>query len=164
MSGQKNVLGQTAKEKPEETETNSVFDKAISKLPTVDKVELFYFVGTLYENLPKLEDKTEVPLKSFGVEVRIISSKILLGNEAEEFARLWRKITRGGGMGCVSPAYRLRFFNKDALLLQTDVCFDCNNLLLELPNVPNSTIWGFNTDSSDAKDLLIKLNTILFKK
>jgi hypothetical protein len=53
-----------------------------------------------------------------------------LADEAIKIASLWRGLKPGNGAGCIAPAYALRFYKEDKLLLASEVCFHCCNMVL----------------------------------
>lgn len=144
-------------------EPDSEFYKLVTALPKVDKAELYFYHGKRLDNLPR---GSEIPalILQFGMPVDVISSKILSDKDAEAFASIWRKVLRGNGAGCIVPAYRIRFYTKDKLILEADVCFHCHNLALKRDTEGNSQIWGFNADSKSGQALLAKLKELLPEK
>jgi hypothetical protein len=62
--------------------------------------------------------------------MRELSSKTIMGEEAQRIAQLWRALKPGGGAGCFAPGYQLRFKHQDRAVLITNVCFQCCNVTL----------------------------------
>ena len=104
-----------------EPEASSAFLAYTRKLPVVTKVELRQ-------------------IKEQNNQLLVLSSKTLLGDDAEHFAMLWRRLKRGPGAACFEPAYNVKFFSNETLLLDSEVCFGCDNLTL--PNGASSKQWG----------------------
>jgi hypothetical protein len=123
-----------------EPEKGSLFFKYTRQLPDVTRVKL-----RLIRN-----DKDQV---------RILASTILLNDEAAQFAKVWRGLKRGVGAGCFVPAYQLKFYSNDKLLLETDVCFHCHNLTLLNDGLFEH--WGFDADGKSGQALLNSLKALL---
>jgi hypothetical protein len=138
-----------SKRKPDETwmavnswepEEGSPFFKYTRQLPVVTRVELRL-------------------VRSEQGQAHILASKVLLNDEAEQFARVWRGLRRGGGSLSFTPEYQLEFYSGDELLLKTDVCFHCRNLTL--PNGGNHQEWGFDAKGKTGQALLKLLKALL---
>ena len=123
-----------------EPEEGSAFRAYTRNLPAVTKIEL--------QQITKHDG-----------QVQILSSKILVDDEAEQFAKLWRRLKRGSGAGCFVPAYDVKFYSGESLVLDTEVCFGCDNLTL--PNGASSTQWGFDRSGLEGRALLSALKTLL---
>ena len=123
-----------------EPEEGSAFLVYTRKLPTVTKIELHQIT------------------KHDG-QVQILSSKTLLGDDAEQFANLWRHLKRGSGAACFVPAYNVKFYSGESLVLDTEVCFGCDNLTL--PNGASNKQWGFDGNGPEGQALLSALKTLL---
>ena len=145
-------------------EPNSNFYKLVTVLPEIDKVELYFYSSkellfSFDEELPKM-------VKQFGMPVNVISSKTLTNTSAKSFALTWRKLMRGSGGGCLSPAYRVRFYANDKAILESDICFHCHNLTLKTVEKEkgNGEIWGFNAGGTSGQEFLKKLKELLPEK
>ncbi len=123
-----------------EPERGSLFFKQTRQLPDVTRVELRL-------------------IRNGKDQVRVLASKILLNDEAKQFTKVWRGLKRGVGAGCFVPAYQLKFYSNDQLLLETDVCFHCHNLTL--PNGGLFEHWGFDADGKSGQALLKSLKALL---
>jgi len=123
-----------------EPEEGSAFLAYTRKLPVVTKVELRQ-------------------IKEQNNQLLVLSSKTLLGDDAEYFAMLWRRLKRGPGAACFEPAYNVKFFSSETLLLDSEVCFGCDNLTL--PNGASSKQWGFDGRGPEGRALLSALKTLL---
>jgi hypothetical protein len=135
------------------------FYKMTVRLPAVDKVELLYVIPRRKDHTSETQPNTvEREEPSFG-QVEITAQNTLSGEAAEDFAAQWRKLLRGPGAGCFAPAYGIRFWAKDQILLETNVCYHCRNLLL--PGNRNTEIWGFNAEGKSGKELLKRLKELL---
>ncbi len=144
-------------------EPNSTFHKLITALPDIEKVELFYYRGKkrdpFYEDAPPPGAD-----RQFGMLVDVISSKTLISTEAKSFASMWRKLLRGSGAGCLAPAYRVRFYADNKMILESDLCFHCHNLTFKTNENGKGEIWGFNAAGKSGKELLAKLQELLPEK
>jgi len=135
------------------------FYKMTVGLPEVDKVELLYITPRRKGHAPETQPNTvEREGPSFG-QVEITGKNTLSGEAAEDFAAQWRKLLRGPGAGCFAPAYGIRFWAKDQILLETNVCYHCRNLLL--PGNGSAEIYGFNAEGKSGKELLKRLKELL---
>ena len=123
-----------------EPEEGSAFLVYTKKLPVVTKIELRQI--TKHEN-----------------QLTILSSRTLLGDEAERFATMWRRLKRGPGAGCFVPAYNIRFFSNESLVLDTQVCFGCDNITL--PDGVSNKQWGFDGRGPEGQALLAVLKFLL---
>jgi hypothetical protein len=114
------------KTKPEVTP----YEKYVIALPAIDKVEILAVKG-LSPNEQKDVDchQADIICRGF-MPQQIVTSKTLTGSDANRVSSLWRKLRQGNGAGCFAPAYVLRFYQEDRLLLATDVCFHCCNVTL----------------------------------
>lgn len=132
------------------------FYKMTVGLPEVDKVELLYVTPRRKDHAPKTQPNTvEREEPPFG-QVEITAQNTLRGEAAEDFAAQWRKLIRGPGAGCFAPAYGIRFWAKDQILLETNVCYHCRNLI-----IPGDGIRGFNAEGKSGKELLKRLKELL---
>jgi hypothetical protein len=105
-------------------------------LPTIDKVSLF-----------KLKATGDVWNRE------IDSSKTLTGKEAQDVAALWRRqIYRQYQVACHLPAYGIRFYSGEKLLVQASVCWECNNIGFQTPDM-NGTQY-FEGDGKLGQQLL----------
>jgi hypothetical protein len=85
-------------------------------LPRIDKVELL---------------KLRVAEYGSG---GILATKTLTGQEAQKVASLWRRQTyRNILIDCHNPAFGLRFYSGEKLLVHANICWDCDNISFETP-------------------------------
>lgn len=95
------------------------------KMPQADRVvvSLLDLDGTETEKFP---------IRPYDMNAAVIKSIQLDGQAAEDLARLWRTRGFGGGyMFCHFPAYGLRFFAGDKLLVETSLCWMCQNCYVQ---------------------------------
>jgi hypothetical protein len=135
------------------------FYKMTVGLPHVDKVELFYVTVRRKDQAPKTQPNTVEREESTLGEFEITAQNTLRGEAAEDFAAQWRKLLCGPGAGCFAPAYGIRFWAKDQILLETHVCYLCRNL--KIPENGRSEIRGFNAEGKSGKELLKRLKELL---
>jgi hypothetical protein len=140
------------------------FYKMTVGLPNVDKVELFYVTLRRKDQTPKTQPNTaeteEIPFGGIvGNQYRIAVQNTLRGEAAKDFAAQWRKFLRGPGAACFAPAYRIKFWAKDQILLDTDVCYHCRNITI--PENGHREIRGFNAEGASGKELLKRLKELL---
>jgi hypothetical protein len=92
------------------------------KLPAIDKVEL-------------LKLKTDGDLWQGEIE----TTKTLKGVKAKNFATLWRnQVYRPYASACHNPAYGIKFYSGDKLIVFVSVCWDCNTIGFEKPYINNT--------------------------
>lgn len=89
------------------------------KLPAVDRVELFKLklVGDLWQG-------------------EIESTKTLKGTGAKNISTLWRNLAyRPGLSACHEPAYGIKFYSGNKMLVYATVCWSCNTIGFEKPYI-----------------------------
>jgi len=107
------------------------------KLPRIDKVEL-----------------QKIQPKDMWIGT-ILGSKTLEGKEARRIASLWRaQKFRSYSAICHEPVYGIKFFSKGRLILYASVCWDCNNIILQEPQLKSGGKQGFNGESKMGRRLL----------
>jgi hypothetical protein len=105
-------------------------------LPKINKVELLH-----------LEEHAE------GWNGKIEASKILSNTEAKTVASLWRALPyKSLSATCHNPAYGIRFFAGDKLLVFATICYDCDNIRFDTPELGRTQ--GFYGDSKKGQQLL----------
>jgi hypothetical protein len=88
-------------------------------LPAIDKIELL-----------KLE------LKDDRWDGEIVATKVLRGNEAKKVASLWRRQTYNSNVSaCHEPAYAIKFYYRERLIVYASVCWSCNNMYFITPDL-----------------------------
>src|SRR5215470_10898507 len=140
------------------------FYKMTVELPTVDKVEVIYITHLRKDQIPNAQTKTGETGQVLnggipGERFQIAAQNVLIGGAAEDFAAQWRKLLRGPGAACFAPAYRIKFWAKDQILLDTDVCYHCRNITI--PEDGRREIRGFNAEGASGKELLKRLKELL---
>jgi hypothetical protein len=126
------------------------FEKYVVSLTAADKVELLA-VRVLSSNEIKDVDchRADIICKRF-MPQQVVAAKTLSGVDANLISMRWRKLRPGNGAGCFGPAYILRFYQRDELLLETDVCFHCCNITL--PGAGGDGIVSMCGDASAIAD------------
>ena len=111
-------------------------------------------------NLPPIDRVQIEAVDSQGSEeVKVIlASRDLAGTDAQSFANLWRSqwygYSKEDQVFCHNPAYRVRFFDKNTLLLEATVCFKCMNIYFlksDLVNDKNLFTVVFSSGPSSDK-------------
>jgi hypothetical protein len=99
------------------------FARLTSDLPDCDRIELELVKGSEEQIL------------------QVYGSKVLTGNDASAFGRLWRSehFIDGPGDMCHSPIYRLRFYRQKSLFSEATICFGCANIYFLRHSVPDET-------------------------
>jgi hypothetical protein len=104
------------------------FATSITGLPAFDRVDLVAIVGLPPEVRPDCSDPSVIC--GSGRPYRILARRSLTGDFAAELGNYWRNLRPGNGMGCYSPAYIFRFYAKDQLIVEAEVCFHCQYVLV----------------------------------
>lgn len=129
-----------------ERQDQVAIDSQTTKLPTVDKAEI-YCLGEL-----PAKSRDGFPIRPYDENAQIVTSRLLTTSESQTLAQLWR--TRhfgGGGALCHEPAYGIRFFHDRTMVLETSLCWMCANCFVK--DSSGSRLWiGF----SDPNDELLK--------
>ena len=104
------------------------------RLPRIDKIEL-----------QKLK-ANEIWIGS------IEATKTIDGTEAQTIASLWRSLTYTSFTAdCHQPAYGIKFYRKDKLILYASLCWQCDNVRFIEPKLGEQ---GFAENSRSVKQLL----------
>ena len=114
-------------------------------LPQVDRVEVSVLASG------KASATNGIPSRVDGLSYYPIAvQKMLTGQEAKEFRNKWRAMTFWYGFSalCHEPAYGLRFFNGQELLLETTFCWKCSNF--QVPTPLGYGFMGFDSDKPQA--------------
>ena len=121
----------------------SAFYNYTKALPRVSRFEVSHIAGR--------DDQRFTEVKVFGRQlVRLSRTKTIAGDEAEDFAKIWRRQKQGTGAGCFAPAFLIRAYVEDKLYFETVICFHCHNLLLS----EDGEFWGFDASGEEGKELL----------
>ena len=105
------------------------------RLPPIDKVEI--------QKLKQVEGRID----------SIEAAKMLDGKSATSFAALWRaQRFRSRSADCHYPAYGVKFYAKDKLVLSASLCWECDNIVFMEPSL--GVKQGFEGESQKGKELL----------
>ena len=86
-------------------------------LPAIDKIELF-----------------ELKQKDDQWTGEILATRVFKGAEARKIAALWRGQNYNQHVSaCHQPAYAIKFYAHDKLLVYASVCWSCNNIRFMTP-------------------------------
>jgi len=116
-------------------------------------------------------DRVEISEVSFGrtadskaYETKVINSVTLKGSEAARFMAIWRNLNSGVGAGCFSPAYLVKLYSGEVLLVGSTICFHCHNLTLPVgESSESSEIHPFDADGPTGRKLLKAIQDALAK-
>lgn len=133
-----------------QADENTLFLQSVTNLSAVDKVEILAVEWLRTER--KDIDCTQPDIVCSMFPGKILASKTFSGENANKISDLWRDLKNGNGAGCFAPAYVLRFYQNDTLLLMTDVCFHCCNVTL--PGTGIRSICGNEKAFVSFKDLV----------
>ena len=98
---------------------------------------------------------------SKGFETKVINSVTLKDSEAKRFMAIWRNLNSGVGAGCFSPAYLVKLYSGEELLVGSTICFHCHNLTLPIGD--SSEIHPFDADGPTGQQLLKAIQDALAK-
>jgi hypothetical protein len=88
-------------------------------LPAIDKIELF-----------------ELKQKDDQWTDEILATRVFKGAEARKIASLWRGQNYNQHVSaCHQPAYAIKFYAHDKLLVYASVCWSCNNIRFMTPQL-----------------------------
>jgi hypothetical protein len=76
---------------------------------------------------------------------------------ARQFVKLWRNLPTGTRKKCCAPAFRLRFFSEQTVLLDVSVCWHCHTIGMVAEG--ESDYIGFDASASAPQKLLALLVT-----
>ena len=120
--------------------------KATAELPSVDRIEI---------NLVASDQPTDNTAPGFPVfsgdgisRHRILGRKLATGPEAAQLLGAWRTLHTSAALSgmCHEPGYGLRFFHGTKLVLETSVCFKCQNFVVPVPKL-GSAYCGFDAQN-----------------
>jgi hypothetical protein len=120
-----------------------------TQLPGVDTVEVLVLSEETDDSPTQLLDivKWQKFPVSFSIEVS--------GDVAQEIANLWRHLPPDEQMRCHLPPFGLRFYAKRMLLLESSICWQCNNIWIKM-NGKNAT-YTFDGSHEVSQKLLATL-------
>jgi hypothetical protein len=118
--------------------------------PEVDRVKIFVIDGRSSVE-PQLET-APVLTTSYKWDFLILAWATLTGENAEIVADLWRNLPESGSERCHSPRFGLRFYQCEAVLLQASICWECNNIFMQIGDEFSG--YDFDSRSSIAQELL----------
>lgn len=129
--------------------------RSTTGLPRCDRVEVYYLDGET-----EADSATGFPVRPYGSFSRILEQKTLRGQEAEEFAELWRSQLFGHEYQslCHYPAFGFRFYRGSTLKFETSVCFNCDNFYVT--SLGRSYWHGFASGTQKGDELLNRLQEI----
>ena len=109
-----------------EVSPQAILDHQTVDLPAVTRAEVFL--------LGEIEDDAGArafPIRPYNEKAPILDEATLRGEKAESLASLWRSRSfDGGGAMCHVPLYGLRLYSRNKLVLETSLCWKCNNCFL----------------------------------
>jgi hypothetical protein len=118
-------------------------------LPPVDEVRVILLGGLKNDHAPFLES---------GISYyKILGQATLHDKDAQIVAQNWRLLPRNPLLGdlCHSPLYAFQFRDHGRLLLQTTICWHCNNYSLSTSETPWMDVeFGFDASSRISQALL----------
>ena len=118
-------------------------------------------------DLPPIDDVEVVPVPAGGLakesrshrRMRFEGTVALRGEAAQEIAALWRALPDAEAIAAFHyPAFVLRVFAADCLVLSVSLCWMCHNAVGTTPAGPLSML--FDGDSEIARALLARLDEL----
>ena len=90
------------------------------------------------------------PLYPYGSFAKVLDTRTVSWGELAPFVERWRGVIEkpGSQARCHHPAYGLRFLRGEERLIETSLCFQCNNL--SLPSAAGNYRWASMTDDKAA--------------
>lgn len=135
-------------------------DRLTSDLPYVDRIEVNLLAPVPIDGSGRSDG---FPINAPGGRADIIETTTLHSTEARKLAAIWRHQNFGVEyqMLCHDGVYGLRFFHGNALLLETTLCFHCQNFYLPA-SLPGDTSgwWGFDAESERGRELRTALDAL----
>ncbi|MBI5496620.1 MAG: hypothetical protein HY904_16485 [Deltaproteobacteria bacterium] len=124
----------------------------LRELPAVDRVE----VALLGPRLPRPDSSgasataPPFPVYPYGDFAQVRAVRVLDAQDAARLAGLWRQqaFAAGQARSCHKPAWGIRFFSGDKLLLETSLSWECRNFYL--PGLTDYRWWGLDTATPSA--------------
>ena len=121
-------------------------------LPEVDEAKIMLLGGLKDDHAPFLES---------GISYyKILGETTLHGKDAEAVAENWRYLPRNPRLSdsCHNPLYAIQFRQEGKLILQTTICWHCNNHSISTTENPWIDIeFGFDGSSRISQALLSTL-------
>ena len=122
-----------------------MIDTVIAEISSIDVVEVLDLGG-------------EFPSISAGLINSNRNTKIE-GELAQRIANLFRQLTPGESARCHIPAFGLRYYYKNQLVLQVSMCWECNNMYVWKND--DTLLYGLNLQQPSSKHLLTLLEESL---
>jgi hypothetical protein len=132
-------------------EKGSPFYKLTRELPRISKIEISQVRSALHPG-PLAENET---LFRPNIRLHVLATKTVTERDSRNIIRLWRRLNQASSNACDSPAYWLKFYSLDGLVLETVLSFGCRNLV-----VSGGDWFGFHADGPAGKALLRKLEAL----
>lgn len=127
-----------------------------NKLPSVDQVKIVALSAR-----EEIEPKRGYETPGTHTSYPFLSQTTVSGSDAEELALLWRRLSFRSAVGlCHSPPYALQFSSAGKVLLETSVCWHCENFYIGGPD-GKPKMYGFIGEHKAGQNLLNKLRKIL---
>lgn len=120
----------------------------VSQLPEVDAVEVV-----------KLRGISGKPVSKYMRESSSTRSVRVVGDVAQNIARLWRQLPFAEQMRCHIPPYGFRFYQNNQLILQASVCWKCNNIHIDMDG--QSLRYTFDAQHLYSQELLLIAKQIM---
>lgn len=95
------------------------------------------------------------PIRPYGRDEPTYGSVVLTGHDLQEFLAVWQnqEASYMRQAMCHGAVYGFRLFRKGKATRETSICWECHNFYVT-PYPGQSTWYGFNSDSEQAKRLL----------
>jgi|TARA_B100001093_G_C26344021_1_gene807299 hypothetical protein len=107
-----------------------------SLIKDANKVEIYHLNHDIFKSaIDTVKPRFEI--KPYNTSTSILSKVIIYNEEAKDFINLWygRSIDLDGNLFgsafCHYPIVGFKFYHDDKILLQTSICFYCNNYYID---------------------------------
>lgn len=119
-----------------------------SQLPEIDAVEVVDLQNVLGKSAGTyMEEAISAPFFQ------------VTGKIAQDIARLWRLLPVADQMRCHYPLFGLRFYNNYNLHLQASVCWECNNIFIDMDD--QKLFYTFDAEHLYSQELLALVKQIV---
>lgn len=120
------------------------------ELPEVDKVAVLV--------LGQREDEGESRLYTIKDGFLIVAEVIIEDANITKIVDLWRQLPQHEQDRCHFPPFGLRFFQNNTQLLEASICWECNNIWINLHDEADG--YNFDARSNPAQQLFALLKQL----
>ncbi len=131
--------------------------RLVSAAGKADLVKVFRLQG-----LPSQATPESFPVLPYDADYPTFGNRKLREDDLKRFLNLWEifPVNDSGGAMCHFPVYGFQFYKKDKLILETSLCWVCENFYIDT-NYFGSNWMGFDSGSAVGLSLLEFCDAIL---